>query len=131
MLRSYHSHYIRKYSACCNIGTCSGPCQELVTEADYAEVVKQVELFLKGKADDLLLRLETEMERASESLQFELAAKLRDRYLAVQDVVAQQKMYYASASVNQDIVAMASDTRRCAIVARTARGLSWKVRRSS
>ena len=98
------------------IGTCSGPCQELVTEADYGEVVKQVELFLKGKADDLLARLESEMERASESLQFELAAKLRDRYLAVQDVVAQQKMYYPDASVNQDIVATASDARRCAIV---------------
>jgi excinuclease ABC subunit C len=98
------------------IGTCSGPCQQLVTEDEYAEVVKQVELFLKGKADDLLERLEVEMERASESMNFELAAKLRDRYLAVKDVVAQQKMYYADANVNQDIVAMAYDARRCAIV---------------
>jgi len=98
------------------IGTCSGPCQRLVTPADYREVVKQVEMFLKGKADDLLERLETEMERASESLNFELAAKLRDRYMAVQDVVAQQKMYYPDASVNQDIVATAANERRCAIV---------------
>jgi excinuclease ABC subunit C len=98
------------------IGTCSGPCQNLVTEEDYAEVVKQVELFLKGKADDLLERLDAEMERASEAMNFELAAKLRDRYMAVKDVVAQQKMYYADAGVNQDIVGMASDMRRCAIM---------------
>lgn len=99
-----------------HIGACPGPCQQLVTEAEYAEVVRQVVLFLKGKADDLLERLTVEMENASARLDFELAAKLRNRYLAVQDVVAQQKMYYASASVNQDIVTMAADTRRCAVV---------------
>lgn len=107
-----------KHRPCMNyyIGACSGPCQELVTQTDYAEVVKQVEMFLKGKADDLLSRLEDEMQRASENLNFELAAKLRDRYLAVQDVVAQQKMYYPDATVNQDVVAAAADERRCAIV---------------
>ena len=99
-----------------SIGACSGPCQELVTEADYAEVVKQVELFLKGKADDLLHRLEYEMQRASENLNFELAAKLRDRHLAVLDVVAQQKMYYPDVTVSQDIVAAVADERRCAVI---------------
>lgn len=99
-----------------SIGTCSGPCQNLVTEAEYAETVKQVVMFLKGKADDLLERLEGEMDRASETLNFELAAKLRDRYQAVQEVMAQQKMFYSDAKVSQDIVAMAHDMRRCAIV---------------
>jgi excinuclease ABC subunit C len=99
-----------------SIGACSGPCQELVTEAEYAEVVRQVEMFLKGKADDLLVRLEDEMGKASEHLNFELAAKLRDRHQAVLDVVAQQKMYYPDTTVNQDIVAAASDERRCAVV---------------
>jgi excinuclease ABC subunit C len=99
-----------------SIGTCSGPCQGLVTTEEYAEVVKQVELFLKGKADDLIERLASEMQRASEALNFELAVKLRDRYLAVQEVVAQQKIYYPDTKVSQDIVAMASNARRCAIV---------------
>jgi excinuclease ABC subunit C len=40
------------------IGTCSGPCQKLVSPAEYGEVVKQVEMFLKGKADALLERLD-------------------------------------------------------------------------
>jgi excinuclease ABC subunit C len=99
-----------------SIGTCSGPCQTLVTPKEYGEVVKQVALFLKGKADDLLERLDQEMRQASESMNFELAAKLRDRYLAIQDVVAHQKMYYPDVSVSQDIIAIAHDTRRCAIV---------------
>jgi excinuclease ABC subunit C len=107
-----------KHRPCMNfyIGTCSGPCQQMVTPAEYGEVVKQVELFLKGKADDLVERLEAEMERASEAMNFELAAKLRDRFLAVQDVLEHQKMYYPDVTVSQDIVATAHDARRCAIV---------------
>jgi excinuclease ABC subunit C len=99
-----------------SIGTCSGPCQELVNPKEYDEVVKQVTLFLKGKADDLMERLDREMRNASESMNFELAAKLRDRYLAVQEIVAQQKMYYPDASVSQDIVAFAHNLKRCTIV---------------
>jgi excinuclease ABC subunit C len=98
------------------IGTCPGPCQGLITEAEYRETLKQVELFLKGKADDLLSHLETEMTKASEALNFELAAKLRDRYLAVQDIVADQKMFYPDPRVNQDVIAMACDERCCAII---------------
>ncbi len=125
-LRVIHKHFplrqrrkpLFKNRPCMNyfIGTCSGPCQNLVSEAEYAEVVRQVELFLKGKADDLLELLAGEMQRASEALNFELAAKLRDRYAAVQEVVAQQKMFYPDASVNQDIVAAADDPRRMAVV---------------
>lgn len=98
------------------IGACSGPCQNLVTPEEYAETVKQVELFLKGKADDLLARLETEMRQASENLQFERAAKLRDRYHVVRDVVIHQKMVTPDITVNQDVVALAADARRCALV---------------
>lgn len=98
------------------IGTCSGPCQKMVTETEYADVVRQVELFLKGKADDLLEQLDVSMQKASEAMNFELAAKLRDRHLAVESIVAQQKMYYSDKTVNQDIVAMAADPRRCAII---------------
>lgn len=98
------------------IGACSGPCQQLVTPAEYAEVVQQVQLFLRGKADDLLEQLETDMQQASETLQFELAAKLRDRHRIVRDVVVKQKMFYNDNSINQDVVAMVADHRRCAIV---------------
>jgi excinuclease ABC subunit C len=98
------------------IGACSGPCQALVTPEEYAETVKQVELFLKGKADDLLERLEAEMRQASDDLQFERAAKLRDRYRVVRDVVIHQKMVTPDVTVNQDVVALAADARRCAVV---------------
>jgi len=95
------------------IGACSGPCQNLVTEDDYADIVEQVSLFLKGKGEDLLVYLEEEMDRASETLQFERAAKLRDRHRVVQDLVVRQKVFYKDASVNQDIIGMSSDFRRC------------------
>jgi excinuclease ABC subunit C len=97
-----------------SIGACSGPCQNLVTQEEYAEVVRQVELFLKGKGEDLLGYLEAEMDRASVALQFERAAKLRDRHRVVQDVVIKQKMFYTNNSVSQDIIGMSADLRRCA-----------------
>jgi excinuclease ABC subunit C len=103
------------------IGTCLGPCQKLVTPAEYAEVVRQVELFLNGKADELLEVIAREMQEASEALNFERAAKLRDRYQAVESVVAKQKMVTDDVSVNQDIIASAADPLRCAITVMSVR----------
>lgn len=97
-----------------SIGTCPGPCQQLITPSDYQETVLQVELFLKGKADELLEILKADMEKASVALNFELAAKLRDRYKAVERMVATQKVFYQDDSINQDIISAVGDGLRCA-----------------
>ena len=98
------------------IGACMGPCQDLVTAEEYDAVIRQLELFLKGKSDDLLSILEKEMEKASEAMQFERAARLRDRYMAVQGLAERQKVFYHDGNMSQDIVAAASDELRCAVV---------------
>lgn len=103
------------------IGTCMGPCQKLITPEDYAAIVRQVELFLNGKADELLEILSREMTEASEALNFEYAARLRDRYQAVESVVAKQKMVSDDLSLNQDIIALAADELRCVITVLTVR----------
>ncbi|MEM0951326.1 MAG: excinuclease ABC subunit UvrC [Cyanobacteria bacterium P01_H01_bin.74] len=95
------------------IGACSGPCQNLVSKADYHKVVQQVEWFLKGKSEDLLEQLERDMLEASKKMAFELAAKIRDRHRAVQAIVQHQKMLYPDKTMNQDSIALISGTRYC------------------
>jgi len=98
------------------IGACPAPCQDKITPEEYQETVKQVTLFLKGKTEDLLRVLEQDMQAASEALFFERAAKLRDRYQAVQEVVSLQKVFYPDTRLNQDVVAFSHDARRCSIL---------------
>ncbi|MEB3285982.1 MAG: excinuclease ABC subunit UvrC [Vampirovibrionales bacterium] len=96
------------------IGTCPGPCQSLVTHEAYDDTLKQVELFLKGRSDDLLETLDAQMKAASDTMNFELAAKLRDRYLAVENLIDTQKVFYSDPSINYDIISACGDDLRCA-----------------
>jgi len=58
---------------------CLGPCVEgLTTAEEYAEAVEGARLFLAGKIDPLTRRLRADMRKASEALEFERAARLRD-----------------------------------------------------
>lgn len=60
------------------IGQCLAPCSGKVSREDYGVLVKRVEAFLSGRSADVLKRLEREMAEASDALQFERAAELRD-----------------------------------------------------
>ena len=62
------------------IGRCMAPCQNKVTSEEYKNLVKQAELFLSGKQSELLKQIKEQMQKYSDSLQFEKAAKLRDSY---------------------------------------------------
>ncbi|MGE0200718.1 MAG: excinuclease ABC subunit UvrC [Candidatus Melainabacteria bacterium] len=99
-----------RHRPCMNyyIGTCPGPCQGLITAEEYRETMEQVGLFLRGRADKLLEVLETQMQSASEHLQYERAATLRNRYRAVQQMATRQKTFYDNPTVSQDIVAAVS-----------------------
>lgn len=69
------------------IGRCLGPCVEgLVSEEEYAQQVEYVRLFLSGKDDQVLTQLISRMETASQNLEFEEAARIRDQIQAVRRV---------------------------------------------
>ncbi len=72
------------------IGRCSGPCVESISDDEYAEDVSQIVLFLEAKNDDLHEKLSSKMEAASESLAFEKAAQMRDRITALRHIQAHQ-----------------------------------------
>ena len=72
------------------IKRCAGPCVDLVSPADYDELVREAKDFLSGRSNSLRQRLQDEMTAASENLDFETAAKLRDRIRAIAAVTSQQ-----------------------------------------
>jgi excinuclease ABC subunit C len=80
-----------------HIHRCLGPCVPgLVTEAAYAERVKDVRAFLDGKVRELASSLRARIADASESLEFERAASLRDLLRTVEELEERQKMASAS-----------------------------------
>ena len=72
------------------IKRCSAPCTELVSEAEYAALVKDSVDFLEGRSAALQDRLAIEMREAAEKLEFEHAARLRNRIRALASVRASQ-----------------------------------------
>jgi excinuclease ABC subunit C len=72
------------------IKRCSAPCVGRITEADYQGLVQEAHSFLTGKSDAVKLRLSSEMQQASDALEFEKAARLRDRIQALAAIQSRQ-----------------------------------------
>jgi excinuclease ABC subunit C len=87
---------------------CLAPCAAQVTPEDYAKVVNDVVLFLKGKNTELTKSLKEKMTEASEDQHYEEAALFRDKIAAIKTVVDKQKIISTS-QVNQDVIACSSD----------------------
>jgi excinuclease ABC subunit C len=93
------------------IGLCLGPCQNLVEESFYNKMVSQVELFLSGRQNEAIQEMNKSMEEASQLMNFEDAAKLRDRIYALKSVVEKQQVFFADAKISSDIIAFASNDK--------------------
>jgi len=91
-----------------DIHNCSGPCIGAITREDYAEVIKQLILFLEGKQETVIQQLENKMKQAAETKEYERAARLRDQLQAVKEVVKWQRMA-TTVRGEQDVVAFARD----------------------
>ncbi len=65
------------------IKRCSAPCVDLISPADYGDLVEAAHQFLKGKSRAVVGRLSAEMTAAAEATEFERAARLRDRIRAL------------------------------------------------
>ena len=74
------------------IGRCRAPCTGYQNQADYARTVDEVRLFLEGRGTELLDTLAARMQTASEALEFERAAKLRDQIRQLQGTLTRQRI---------------------------------------
>lgn len=99
-----------------HIGRCMAPCQNKVTPEEYKAIVKQAELFLSGKQSELMKQIKEQMQKYSDSLQFEKAAKLRDSYNDLAKTLEKQKVVYENTKLNEDIISLMSDDGIFAIV---------------
>ncbi len=78
-----------------HVGLGPGPCVNACTTADYAENVRRIERFLSGKHDDLEVELERRMAEAADELDYESAARYRNRLEAVHAIRGRQKVVSA------------------------------------
>lgn len=98
------------------IGRCMAPCQNLVTSEEYKNIIHQAELFLAGKQTELMKQLMEQIQKYSDTLQFEKAARLRDSYLDLKKTLEKQKVVYENTKLNEDIISLMADDGIFAIV---------------
>ncbi len=91
-----------------HIEKCVGPCVGEVTHDDYQRLVDDLVAFLDGNTDPVIAGLEADMADAAEHLEFERAARLRDRLVNVRKAVERQQMV-AERSEDLDVVGIADD----------------------
>src|SRR5712664_2642337 len=89
------------------IRRCTGPCVGLISETDYSEDVKSAELFLQGREDKAVDRLEERMHRAATEQAYEQAAGYRDQIRSLSKV-RETQFVTSSRGVDADIVALAA-----------------------
>lgn len=88
------------------IGRCLAPCVRAVDEETYRKLVRDIEMFLRGEGEKLAERLEREMMEASEQLDYERAADLRDQAAAIRNVTEKQ-LVVLDRFIDQDYIAIA------------------------
>lgn len=91
-----------------HIEKCSGPCVGEIEEMPYRQLVQELCDFLDGDTDEIVHRLEAEMAAAAKGLEYELAARMRDRLMAVRRAIEKQQMV-AERSEDIDVVGIADD----------------------
>ncbi len=93
-----------------HIKMCGAPCIGAQNRTEYRSTIKQLMDFLSGDTEVVIKQLESQMERAAENLQFELAALYRDRLKSAEQIAEQQKII-SKQMEDADYVALAQDER--------------------
>lgn len=97
-----------------HIGLCKGPCEGLISRADYGKIVNEMLDLLLGRDRTIVNKLKKEMEEASDKLQFEKAAALRDKIIAIDKITERQKIITGTFE-DEDYISIYSDeTDTCA-----------------
>jgi len=99
-----------------HIGRCVGPCAELVSKAEYGQLVDQAAMLFEGRVSGLISRLRKTMKKASSSEQFERAGHLRDQLLSLQRSLERQSVVLND-QIDRDVVGVVhEEDRACTLV---------------
>jgi excinuclease ABC subunit C len=90
-----------------DIKLCIAPCIGAASQAQYRQMISDLMDFLSGHSEDIVTRLQKDMEKAAEEMRFEKAAAVRDQLKAIQSIIERQKVVFASDYLDSDVLAMA------------------------
>lgn len=91
-----------------HINLCKAPCGAHISKKDYSAIINEIINILIGKDLSIIKILKDNMEKAAEKLEFENAAKLRDKILAIENIIEKQKMFTIKEG-DEDFINISSD----------------------
>ena len=97
-----------------HIKKCNAPCEGHISKAEYKHMIDEIMDVLSGRDKTLVNELKSEMQKASLNLEFEKAASLRDKIIAIQSIAEKQKVF-KSQDNDEDFINMYKDEKDCCI----------------
>lgn len=97
-----------------HINLCPAPCIKKISQNDYQEAIKEIVRFLKGQWEQILEETKKKMERESQKQNYEKAAILRNRLLALEKIREKQKVI-TTQKLNQDIISLVQTENKAAV----------------
>ena len=97
-----------------HIEKCAGPCVAAIDKPAYDKLVAELASFLEGNTDEVVARIEKQMAAAAADLEFELAARLRDRLAAVRKASEKQQMVFVR-NEDVDVIGLHDDDLEAAV----------------
>ena len=96
-----------------HIGLCSAPCSGNISKQEYGRMVQNACAFLEGRQEEVIKKLEEEMQRYADDLKFEKAAVIRDRLRSVNELLKKQVVYFTR-DEDRDVIGLYFDDWHCA-----------------
>lgn len=97
-----------------HINRCSAPCSGRIDQAEYKSMFGEITALLEGKHKEIVQSLTNQMQQAAQRLEFERAAKLRDKITAIKKISEKQKIVSTTPG-NQDVIAIAQENKTVCI----------------
>lgn len=123
-LRDCKGSFRRRKRECLNfqIGRCRGPCTGRIDSAEYASIIMQLRMFLRGHSEALLGELQNSMESLSENRRYEEASVVRDQISSIRKISERQHAVDPGGA-DEDAVAIAREgSSACGVVLRVREG---------
>lgn len=92
-----------------DLGRCPGVCQQMMPPEEYRKIVQKVAMVFQGRTQELIDILTQQMNAASENLNFESAARIRDQISGLKSLTANQKVSLPDDTVSRDAIALAAN----------------------
>ncbi|MEL7054038.1 MAG: excinuclease ABC subunit UvrC, partial [Cyanobacteria bacterium J06588_5] len=98
-----------------DIGQCPGVCQQMITPEDYHKIVQRVAMVFQGRSHELIDLLTAKMMKASEAMDFEKAAIIRDQIKGLETLGAHQKVALPDDTISRDAIALSGDDQHTCV----------------